>query len=64
MLYPSIDNLLTQIGSKYLLVNMVGKRVKQMEKTGHYQLEDKDYKSSKNIGKALEEISKGLIHLK
>lgn len=64
MLYPSIDNLLGQIESKYLLVNIVSKRVKQMEKTGHYQLDEKEYKSSKNIGKALEEISKGLIHIK
>ena len=64
MLYPSIDNLLKQVGSKYLLVNIVSKRVKQMEKTGHYQLDKKEYKSSKNIGKALEEISKGLIHVK
>ena len=64
MLYPSIDNLLKQVGSKYLLVNIVSKRVKQMEETGHYQLEKKEYKSSKNIGKALEEISKGLIHIK
>ena len=64
MLYPSVDNLLSQIGAKYLLVNIVSKRVKQMEKTGHYQLDEKEYKSSKNIGKALEEISKGLIHIK
>lgn len=64
MLYPSIDKLLTQVGSKYLLVNIVGKRVKEMEKTGHYQLDDKEYKSTKNIGKALEEVSKGLIHIK
>lgn len=64
MLYPSIDKLLTKVGSKYLLVNIVGKRVKQMEKTGHYQLDDKEYKSAKNIGKALEEVSKGLIHIK
>lgn len=64
MLYPSIDKLLTQVGSKYLLVNIVGKRVKQMEKNNHYQLEEKEYKSAKNIGKALEEVSKGLIHIK
>ena len=64
MLYPSIDKLLTQVGSKYLLVNIVGKRVKEMEKTGHYQLDDKEYKAAKNIGKALEEVSKGLIHIK
>ena len=64
MLYPSIDKLLTQVGSKYLLINIIGKRVKEMEKTGHYQLDDKEYKSAKNIGKALEEVSKGLIHIK
>ena len=64
MLYPSIDSLLTKVGSKYLLVNLVSKRANEMEKTGHYQLDDKEYKSTKNIGKALEEIDKGLIHIK
>ena len=62
MIYPSIDKLLNQVGSKFLLVNIVSKRVKQMEEDNYYQLTD--YKSSKNIGKALEEISKGLIHIK
>ena len=33
MIYPSIDKLLNQVGSKYLLVNLVSKRVKEMEKT-------------------------------
>ena len=47
MLYPSIDNLLSQIGSKYLLVNVVSKRVAQIKKTGHYQLDAKEYKSTK-----------------
>lgn len=64
MIYPSIDELLKKVGSKYLLVNIVGKRVKEMEKNGHYQLNEKEYKSAKNIGKSLEEVSKGLIHLK
>ena len=63
MIYPSIDKLITVVGSKYLLVNVVSKRVKQMEATGHYQLKPNEYKSSKNIGKALEEVSKGLIHI-
>lgn len=26
MIYPSIDKLLTKVGSKYLLVNLVAKR--------------------------------------
>lgn len=63
MIYPSIDKLLNKVGSKYLLVNIVAKRVKQMEETNHYQLKDSEYVSKKNIGRALEEISKDLIHL-
>jgi len=62
MIYPSIDKLLNNVGSKFLLVNIVSKRVKEMQETDYYQLND--YKSSKDIGKALEEISKGLINIK
>ena len=32
-----------------------------MIKTGHYQMDEKDYKSSKPIGRALEEVYQGLI---
>ena len=62
MIYPSIDKLLNNVGSKFLLVNIVSKRSKEMEETDYYQLSE--YKSCKNIGKALEEISKGLIDIK
>ncbi len=64
MLYPSIDKLLNHVGSKYLLVNVVSKRAKEMIETGHYQLKEEEYKSSKPIGRALEEVAKDLIHLK
>jgi DNA-directed RNA polymerase subunit omega len=63
MIYPSIDKLLNQIGSKYLLVNVVAARAKQMQETGHYQMKEKEYVSKKDIGKALEEVAKDLIHL-
>ena len=63
MIYPSIDKLLTQVGSKYLLVNIVSKRVKEMKKKKYFQMNEKDYRSTKEIGKSLEEISKGLIHI-
>ena len=63
MLYPSIDKLLTKVDSKYKLVNLVSKRVKEIKETGHLQMREEEYKSAKNIGKALEEVSKGLIHL-
>lgn len=64
MIYPSIDKLLTKIGSKYLLVNLVSKRAKEMQETEYYQMKESEYVSSKEIGKALEEISKDLIHIK
>ena len=62
MIYPSIDKLINVVGSKFLLVNIVSKRVKEMQETDYYQLNE--YKSSKDIGKALEEIGKGLINIK
>jgi DNA-directed RNA polymerase subunit omega len=64
MIYPSIDKLLNKVGSKYLLVNIVSERVKEMEEKRNYQLAESDYVSKKNIGRALEEVSKDLINLK
>lgn len=64
MIYPSIDKLLTQVGSKYLLVNLVSKRAKEMQEKDYYQMKENEYVSSKEIGKALEEIAKGLIQIK
>ncbi len=64
MIYPSIDKLLNQVGSKYLLVNLVAKRVHEIEKTNHYQLKEYEYTSKKPIGRALEEIAKDKIKLK
>ena len=64
MIYPSIDSILQKIGSKYLLVNIVAQRAKDMDMNGHFQMKESDYKSAKSIGKALEEINKGLIHIK
>lgn len=63
MIYPSIDKLLTKVGSKYMLVNLVAKRAKEMEETDHYQMKENEYKSTKNIGRALEEVNKDLIHI-
>lgn len=64
MIYPSIDKILSEVGSKYLLVNLIGKRVEEMEKEQNYQMKESEYVSKKNIGKALEEVSNKLIHLK
>lgn len=63
MIYPSIDKLLQQVGSKYLLVNLVARRSREMEEKKNYQMDASEYKSAKDIGKALEEVSKNLIHI-
>lgn len=64
MIYPSIDKLLNEVGSKYLLVNLISKRAKEMSEKGNYQMKESEYKSKKDIGRSLEEISNNLIHLK
>ena len=64
MIYPSIDKILTKVGSKYLLVNVVSKRAKEMVREEYYQMKESEYVSKKEIGKALEEISKNLITMK
>jgi DNA-directed RNA polymerase subunit omega len=61
MLYPSIDKILNTVDSKYRLVHIIAQRAKQMEETKHYQLPEKEYKNKKELGRALEELEKGLI---
>jgi len=63
MIYPSIDKLLNQVGSKYLLVNVVSKRAHEIEETNHFQLKENEYISKKPIGRALEEVAKDKITL-
>lgn len=64
MIYPSIDKLLNKVGSKYLLVNLVAKRSKEMQELNNYQMKDNEYSSAKDIGKALEEIACDLMNIK
>ena len=54
MIFPSIDKLLNIVHSKYELVHVISTRSKEMH----------DYKSKKDIGKAMEELEKGLIKTK
>ena len=61
MLYPSIDKLLTIVDSKYKLVHVASIRSKEMLEHNHYQMADKDYINKRTIGRALEELEKGLI---
>ena len=61
MIFPSIDKILNTVDSKYNLVHIVATRSKQMQATSHYQMSESEYQSKKEIGRALEELDKGLI---
>lgn len=63
MLYPSIDKLLNIVDSKYMLVHVASRRAKQMLENNHYQMNEKDYVNKKPLGRALEEVEKGLIQI-
>ena len=62
-IYPSIDKILKNVDSKYILVHVVAKRSRQMQETKHFQMKENEYVSKKEIGRALEELDKGLIHI-
>lgn len=64
MIYPSIDKLLLHVDSKYRLVHIVAQRSNEMKDTGFMQMPENEYVSSKNIGRALEEVEKDLIEIK
>lgn len=61
MIYPSIDKLLNIVDSKYELVHISARRSKEISKDGYLQMPESEYKCKKNIGRALEEVSEGLI---
>lgn len=64
MIYPSIDKLLNIVSSKYELVHIAARRSKEIFRTEHLQMRECDYKSKKNIGRALEEVEAGLLTVK
>lgn len=61
MIFPSIDKLLNIVDSKYELVLIAARRSKEIHKTGFLQMDEKEYKSKRNIGRALEEVNEKLI---
>ena len=64
MIYLSIDKILNNIDSKYSLVHIIAKRAQEMQENNHYQLPLNEYKNKKELGRALEELEKGLIKVK
>ena len=63
MIYPSIDKLLNIVSSKYELVHIAARRSKEIARTDYLQKPENEYKSTKNIGRALEELEEGLLRV-
>ena len=63
MIYPSIDKILNTVDSKYILVHVASRRSKQMKETRHLQMKESEYVSKRELGRALEEVEKGLIKI-
>ncbi len=61
MIYPSIDKLQTIVPSKFTLVYVSAIRSKQMNEKNHYQMPEEEYKCKRGVGRALEELERGLI---
>lgn len=59
MLYPSVDSLKSKIDSKYVLVTLASKRARQLQEQKQELLGN--YRSKKDVGKALEEIAAGAL---
>ena len=57
MLYPSVDDLLEKVDSRYSLIMLASKRAHQLDE-GAPELLD-HYISAKSVGKSLEEIAAG-----
>ncbi|KRM90689.1 DNA-directed RNA polymerase subunit omega [Liquorilactobacillus cacaonum] len=54
ILYPSVDDLLDRIDSRYSLVMLASKRAHELDAGAIPMLSE--YKSVKNVGRALEEV--------
>lgn len=63
MLYPSIDEILDVVDSKFILVNIVAQRARELEEHPESK-KDITYTSRNTIGQALEEVYAGVLRIK
>ena len=61
ILYPSVDKLLEHVNSRYSLVMLAAKRAHELDAGALPLLNEDEYKSDKNVGKALEEVEAGKL---
>ena len=60
MLYPSLESLLNQVNSRYLLVNIIARRARDISAFANER--DEPYQG-KPVSKAIEEIAKGELRI-
>lgn len=60
MLYPPIADLLEQVDGRYLLVNVVAKRARQIAQE-HQDLEEKEDLPEKPVTMAIQEVAEGKL---
>ena len=64
ILYPPVDKLLEHVNSRYSLVMLAAKRAHELDAGALPLLNEGEYKSDKNVGKALEEVEAGKLTIK
>ena len=60
MLYPSLQSLLKQVNSRYLLVNIIARRSRDI--SNNYNDRDEFY-NEKPVSRAIEEIAAGELRI-
>ncbi|MCL2152921.1 MAG: DNA-directed RNA polymerase subunit omega [Oscillospiraceae bacterium] len=60
MLYPSLASLLKQVNSRYLLVNIIARRARDIATIAIERGESTDYKP---VSRAIEEIAAGELRV-
>ncbi|MCL2201590.1 MAG: DNA-directed RNA polymerase subunit omega [Oscillospiraceae bacterium] len=60
MLYPSLQSLLKQVNSRYLLVNIIARRSRDISNAA---LEREEITDEKAVSRAIEEIASGDLRI-
>jgi len=60
MLYPSLASLLDQVNSRYLLVNVISRRARELSTEA---LENYDVSNEKAVSQAIGEIASGELKI-
>ena len=61
MLYPPMSNLVEKVGSRYLLVNLVARRARQI---AMHAEEEEEVLDKKPVSSAIEEVYSGRLRIK